>query len=581
DRRLQRGGEGRDADPRRPDQRLPAAAGSGAGLGDRGRGGGGAGFVAALGGRPREALALARPAAGGRRPDDPARGRAHRPPRPQPVLRQPGAGADAPGLGRGDPARGRRRAPLQALPAGNAAAARGRRRHLRPRRGALPRRRADRPARLERGPGRPRGAQPRRHHGGAERRPAGDVRAPGNRPAWHHQRDPLQRRAGARPSWGRADARTGVHGRNLFRAGRPAAPAPLLHLRRLSQLQQPLPLVGPRSPGPPDPERLDVRHQPLPAAAGRERAAGVPAPLPDQERRNGGALSARAAPARHPARQLRAGRLPAGGRCGRIRIPAAPGEGNWFRGSGGGLSPTGLYPGSVDPATPPGDQPKTVFDRIEGLRWRLRATLRVWTPGSSPDLPMIEPPPVVPGPEGSLDIPAGGPVLRRGPVTLHGWSRFPSGPNSQVEVWLGEHSLGRGRIGVPRPDVTATLELAPSEAPGFELTTNLIAWPGEDGEAELRATASSCAGEHFEIEPLALKVAGAVALPSSPTPPRTPAVTLKPGLRTLIVAHQLDRGGAQLYLMDLLRELLRTEAINPTVVAGRDGALREELEALG
>jgi D-inositol-3-phosphate glycosyltransferase len=235
----------------------------------------------------------------------------------------------------------------------------------------------------------------------------------------------------------------------------------------------------------------------------------------------------------------------------------------------------------VDPATTPGDEPKTVFDRLQGLLWRLRATLRVWTPGASPDLPMIEPPPVVPGPKGSLDLPAGGPVLGRGPVTLHGWSRFPSGPTSRVEVWLGEQSLGRARIGVPRPDVSAALELAPSEALGFELTTNLIAWPGEDGEAELRATATSCAGERFEIEPLALKVAGATALPSSPTPARTPAVSPRPGLRTLVVAHQLDRGGAQLYLMDLLRELLRTEAINPTVVAGRDGALREELEQLG
>lgn len=245
------------------------------------------------------------------------------------------------------------------------------------------------------------------------------------------------------------------------------------------------------------------------------------------------------------------------------------------------LNAVGLYPGSVDPATTSGDEPKTVLDRLKGLRWRLRATLRVWTPGASPDLPMIEPPPVVPEPEGSLDLPTGAPVLRRGPVTLHGWSRFPSGPTSRVEVWLGEQSLGRARIGVPRPDVSAALELTPREALGFELTTNLIAWPGEDGETELRATATSCAGERFEIEPLALKVAGAAPLPSSPTPARTPAVTRKPGLRTLVVAHQLDRGGAQLYLMDLLRELLRTEAINPTVLAGRDGALREELEALG
>jgi D-inositol-3-phosphate glycosyltransferase len=232
--------------------------------------------------------------------------------------------------------------------------------------------------------------------------------------------------------------------------------------------------------------------------------------------------------------------------------------------------------------TPSGDEPKTLGDRLNGLRWRLMATVRVWRPGASPDLPMIEPPPVEPAPDGSLDLPAAGPVLRREPIVLHGWSLFPSGPTSKVEVWLGEELLGRARIGVPRPDVSSSLQLPASEAPGFELTTNLRSWPGEDGETELRAVATSFAGERLEIEPLPLKVAGAATTgPTPPAPERTLAVARKPGLRTMVVAHQLDRGGAQLYLMDLLRELLRTEAVNPTVVAVRDGPLRAELEELG
>jgi glycosyltransferase involved in cell wall biosynthesis len=232
--------------------------------------------------------------------------------------------------------------------------------------------------------------------------------------------------------------------------------------------------------------------------------------------------------------------------------------------------------------TPNGDEPKTLGDRLNGLRWRLLATVRVWRPGASPDLPMIEPPPVEPAPEGSLDLPAEGPVLRRGPIALHGWSLFPSGPTAKVEVWLGEEPLGRARIGVPRPDVSSSLGLSPSEAPGFELTANLLGWPGEDGETELRAVATSFAGERLEIEPLPLRVAGAaIRGPTSPAPEHTPAAAHKPGLRTMVVAHQLDRGGAQLYLMDLLRALMRIEAVNPTVVASRDGPLRAELEELG
>ncbi len=232
--------------------------------------------------------------------------------------------------------------------------------------------------------------------------------------------------------------------------------------------------------------------------------------------------------------------------------------------------------------TPEDDAPKTLAERLSWLRWRLLATSRVWRLSAREDMPMIEPPPVEPEPEGSLDLPLKGPVVVRGPIALHGWSLFPSGPTSQVEVWLGETSLGRARLGVPRADVSLSMGLPPREAPGFELTANLQSWPGEDGEAELRAVATSLAGEELDIEPLQLRITPAMGLDGGPPPPElTSPAPAKPGLRTLIVAHQLDLGGAQLYLMDLLRELLRIEAINPTVVTARDGQLRPEIEELG
>jgi glycosyltransferase involved in cell wall biosynthesis len=233
------------------------------------------------------------------------------------------------------------------------------------------------------------------------------------------------------------------------------------------------------------------------------------------------------------------------------------------------------------------DQARTLTERLNALLWRLQATRRVWRRGASPDTREPEPEAVEVEfeeavPRGTLDLPGTSPVVPRGPVTFHGWSLFPSGPTAKVEVWLGEEQLGRARIGVPRPDVSSSLGLSPSEAPGFELTTNLLGWPGEDGETELRVVATSFAGERLEIEPLPLRVAGgAITGPTSPASEHTPAVARKPGLRTMVVTHQLDRGGAQLYLMDLLRELMRIEAVNPTVVAGRDGPLRAELEELG
>jgi glycosyltransferase involved in cell wall biosynthesis len=183
--------------------------------------------------------------------------------------------------------------------------------------------------------------------------------------------------------------------------------------------------------------------------------------------------------------------------------------------------------------------------------------------------------------DGHLDVPATGRVLRRGAVTFHGWTLFPSGPVARVELWLGDRPLGPARLGLPRPDVCQALDLGPSEATGFELTANLESWADGDGETGLRAVATGSAGERLELGPLPLKVVPAITSPTPSAPEITPLGCVGGGLRALVVTHQLDLGGAQLYLMDLLRELLRIDAVDPTVVSAKDGCLREELEALG
>ena len=206
-------------------------------------------------------------------------------------------------------------------------------------------------------------------------------------------------------------------------------------------------------------------------------------------------------------------------------------------------------------------------ERLNGLRRRLR-----------------EPSPGAPAPAGALDPPASGRIVQRGTLTLHGWATFPSGPVSSVEIWLGEELLGRARTGVPRPDVNRALGLPSSEVPGFELTANLGGWPGADGRAELRALATSVAGERLELGPVPVRVVPPAAFSTSELPAaraHTPYPGQGSGLRTLIFTHQLDLGGAQLYLIDLLRELLRIGAVNPTVLASKDGHLRAEIEALG
>jgi glycosyltransferase involved in cell wall biosynthesis len=54
-----------------------------------------------------------------------------------------------------------------------------------------------------------------------------------------------------------------------------------------------------------------------------------------------------------------------------------------------------------------------------------------------------------------------------------------------------------------------------------------------------------------------------------------------PRPRLLAVTHQLGLGGAQLYLIDLLRGIRELDAYECTVVSPEDGLLREQLERLG
>lgn len=229
-------------------------------------------------------------------------------------------------------------------------------------------------------------------------------------------------------------------------------------------------------------------------------------------------------------------------------------------------------PTSNDDSRPP-------RQRLNGLLWRLRASRRIWRPGARPEMPLLEPVRIEIPRAGQIDVPLGGVRVERAAVRFHGWTLFASGPASKVELWLGGEPLGPARLGLRRADVCAALELAPGAASGFELTVNLERWPGEDGETELRAVAIGPAGERLNLQPLRLEIAAAGAPAAAPE--SAPLPSPRPGRRALIVTHQLDLGGAQLYLMDLLGELLRAEAIAPTVVSARDGELRAELEGLG
>jgi D-inositol-3-phosphate glycosyltransferase len=222
--------------------------------------------------------------------------------------------------------------------------------------------------------------------------------------------------------------------------------------------------------------------------------------------------------------------------------------------------------------------------RLSGLRWRLRATRALWRRGVTPEaLAGAVPAGARPSePVAQLDRPQAGDRATGGAISVRGWLFFPDAATARVEVLLGGRSLGLARIGAPRLDVAEVWDDRQAAA-GFELDADLGSWDGGEGEHDLTVVATSVTGERHELEPVRVKVGTAprkseellppAAATGAPVPERRPHV--------LVFTHQLTLGGAQLYLLDLLRELVRIEAASFTMVTAIDGPLRADVKALG
>jgi glycosyltransferase involved in cell wall biosynthesis len=206
-------------------------------------------------------------------------------------------------------------------------------------------------------------------------------------------------------------------------------------------------------------------------------------------------------------------------------------------------------------------------------------------------------PPRLPG--GHVDLPFADSVLPRKPVIIRGWALFPDGLPTRVEVSLGGEALGPARLGGHRPDVHVATGLPFALVCEWELVVDLGAWSGPHGDLRVRVVATGADGERLELDPVRVRLerpeepgvqaeAARAQAPSGPRLVGAPRPSLRPVRpdradrhpRVLVFTHQLDLGGAQLYLLDLLRGL-RENGLGITVVSPLDGLLRERLEELG
>jgi D-inositol-3-phosphate glycosyltransferase len=230
---------------------------------------------------------------------------------------------------------------------------------------------------------------------------------------------------------------------------------------------------------------------------------------------------------------------------------------------------------------------KSFDERMNGVRWRLEAMRRLWSAGAEPEMTFLAPKPPEAQALGKIDHPSADAEIEAETLAISGWVSFTDGPVARVEVWLDDELLGRARLALPREDVDETNDYLPYAAvSGFELVADLHQLPeAHSGQrAQVRVVATATDGHTFTLDPVTVSLAAArpsTGLSSPPTPIPVAAARGGRGIRTMVITHQLNLGGAQLYLMDLLRGLQKRGGFDFTVISPMDGLLRERLEAMG
>jgi D-inositol-3-phosphate glycosyltransferase len=226
-------------------------------------------------------------------------------------------------------------------------------------------------------------------------------------------------------------------------------------------------------------------------------------------------------------------------------------------------------------------------DRLHGLRWRLRASRRLWNKGANATDPFLPVQPEAREPVGEIDVPGPGAEVVGPLFYVRGWAFFPQSPTERVEILVDGQAVGQARLAHLRPDVAETWGVAEAMSSGFELALERAVAELPQGPARVEVAAWSAAGERHVLGPVEVTLGDPRAedpggpkedpLPAPPMPTPRPAGG---GPEVVVFTHQLNLGGAQLYLLDLIGELVRTEAARVTVLSALDGSVRHDLEEL-
>jgi glycosyltransferase involved in cell wall biosynthesis len=188
-----------------------------------------------------------------------------------------------------------------------------------------------------------------------------------------------------------------------------------------------------------------------------------------------------------------------------------------------------------------------------------------------------------------LDSPADSEVISDGLLTVRGLALVEGRYPSRVDIEVDGRVAGRARLRLPQFGVES-LNGRFGPFAGFEYSETLDARPGEMHEVVV--TASGGDGTSVRTKPRSVRFSpsttgaaeaawGRVFRSRTQHALQTVRGWPEPsGSRLVVFTHQLSLGGGQLYLQELLRQLVPT-LDSCTVVSPSDGMLRSELEHLG
>ena len=184
-------------------------------------------------------------------------------------------------------------------------------------------------------------------------------------------------------------------------------------------------------------------------------------------------------------------------------------------------------------------------------------------------------------------------------VTVHrvtritGWAVDPRAPLDRVDIEVTDCPPVRARLGLIREDALARVEVAHARVSGFDALLDISALEGPSASISTRAYTLGgpsyvVAERTVQLDPATVQAQPSGLEPEAtlryqaPAQPRPAAQSLgRTPLNLLVFAHDLNRGGAQIWLRELLERSGAGRQFPCTVIASGPGPDGPRFEALG